>query len=86
MQGYVHGVDSSVDNLDDLVEDDKGSLQTGKLDKSLNSSGISLPTSLNLLASLAQTSKAEIAGAFCLERFELGKENTADVLLLGSQA
>lgn len=60
---YVHGIHSSVDDLDYLVQDDKGGLQAGKLDKRLDGPGISLATALDLLATFAQTGETEVAGA-----------------------
>ena len=77
----VHGVDSAVHDLDNIVQDDKGCLQTGKLDQSLDCSDICLPTTLNLLTSFAQTSQAKVAAALGLETLELGQEDTTDVLL-----
>lgn len=80
---YIHGVDSSIYHFDDIVENDKGGLQTSELYESLNSPGVSLTTPLDLLTSLAQTSKTEITGTLCLEGFELREEDSGNVLLLG---
>lgn len=86
MTGDIHGVDSPINNLDDLIKNDKGSLQTRQLNKRLNSPGIRLPTALHLLATLAQSRQTKIAGSFGLEGLKLREKDTGDVLLLCADA
>lgn len=73
---------SSIDNLDDFVQDNESGLQTCKLNESLDSSGICLSTPLNLLAAFAQTGQAKVIDLFLLVSLERWQEDTRYVLLL----
>jgi hypothetical protein len=77
-----HGIDSPIDNLDNLIQNDKRSLQTGKLNQRLHSSGIRLSTPGDLLSALPKPSQLEVRTTFRLEGLEGGEEDTGDVLLL----
>lgn len=83
---HIHGVDSPIHNLDNLIQDHKRSLQRRQLHQRLHSPRVSLPTLRHLLSTLAQTRHLEIAAALRLEALELRQEHTADVLLLGAHA
>lgn len=77
----LDGVDSPVDNLDRLVENHEGCLQTGKLDQSFNCSGICFPASLDLLTTFTQTSQLEVVDVFLNDALKLRQKDTRDVLL-----
>lgn len=78
----LNGVDSPVDDFDDLVKDDECRLQAGELDKGLNCSHIRLSRPVYLLPALPETSEAEVVDLFFLVTLELGKEDARYVLLL----
>lgn len=80
----VHGIHTAVDHLDDLVEDDKGSLQTRQLYQCFDGARIRLPAALDLLATLAQTSQGKVVVGLDGVALELGQEDTGYVLLLGA--
>ena len=82
----VHRIDSSVDNLDNLIKDNERRLQTSQLNKSLHSPGICLATPLHLLTTLAQTRHGEVVVALGLVSFEGGEQHTRDVFLLRADA
>lgn len=82
----LHGVDTTIHDLDNLIQNHKRRLQTGQLHKRLHGAGIRLPTPLDLLPALAQPRQSEIVVALRRVALELGQEDTGDVLLLGANA
>jgi hypothetical protein len=83
----LDGIDAAIHHLDDLVQGDEGGLQAGELDQRLYGPAVGLATALDLLAALAQAGEAKVVlGVVGGEGFELGEEDTGDVLLLGAQA
>jgi len=75
-EASVHGVYSSVDHLDDLVQDNEGRLQACKFDKSLDSPSVRFSTPLHLLATFAQARQSKVVGGFDLETLECWQEDT----------
>jgi hypothetical protein len=59
-------------------------LETGQLNQSFNRTGICLSASLNLLATLSETSQAEVVVPFCKIALKCGEQDTRHVLLLRS--
>jgi len=96
----MSGLTSSIDDFNDLVQDNKGSLgcqqslllqfpipaylQTRKFYQRLHSSGICFSASLNLLSTLSKTSQTKVIVSFRSIAFECWQEYTRDVLLLCS--
>ena len=78
-------ITSSVNDLDDLIQDDESGLETSKLDEGLDGAGISLSASLDLLAALAETSEAEIVVALRQPALKGRQQHTRHVLLLRAQ-
>lgn len=76
---------SSVHDLDHFVQDNKGCLQTGEFYQRLNSSCICFTASLDLLATLAQSSEPKVIVALGEIAFKRWQEDTRYVILSGSQ-
>ena len=74
---------SPIHYLDNLIQNDKSSLQASELDERLHGSGVRLPTSLYLLPTLAKSRQTKVVDFFFLKCFELREEDTRYVLLLG---
>ena len=80
--GYPHGVYTAVDHFDNLIQYDKGGLQTGQFYQCLDCSCVCLSTPLHLLTTLAQTRQCEVVVAVLGVALELREEDPGDVFLL----